>query len=196
MPCVPHTELCFSGTGVGYDMEEERGGKVSLLACMFPGLGRFVKRLFSCRVHACTRARVHTHTHTHTHIPEVVFSLLKCLYWLVLYMVLSLGMQPFTPCWGHLPIWVGPEFLAFSHEDTQEPFVLGAHGGPLLLFSCSVVSDSCDPMDCSPPNSSVLGIFQARILEWVCHFLLQEIFPNQGTRVSCIHRQPGEPSLL
>ena len=25
----------------------------------------------------------------------------------------------------------------------------------------------CDPMDCSPPGSSVLGIFQARILEWV-----------------------------
>ena len=25
----------------------------------------------------------------------------------------------------------------------------------------------CDPMDCRPPSSSVHGIFQARILEWV-----------------------------
>ena len=25
----------------------------------------------------------------------------------------------------------------------------------------------CDPMDCSPPGSSVHGIHQARILEWV-----------------------------
>ena len=25
----------------------------------------------------------------------------------------------------------------------------------------------CDPMDCSPPGSSVHGIFQARILQWV-----------------------------
>ena len=25
----------------------------------------------------------------------------------------------------------------------------------------------CEPMDCSPPGSSVHGIFQARILEWV-----------------------------
>ena len=25
----------------------------------------------------------------------------------------------------------------------------------------------CDPMDCSPPGSSVLGILQARVLEWV-----------------------------
>ena len=25
----------------------------------------------------------------------------------------------------------------------------------------------CDPMDCSPPGSSIHGILQARILEWV-----------------------------
>ena len=25
----------------------------------------------------------------------------------------------------------------------------------------------CDPVDCSPPRSSVHGIFQARMLEWV-----------------------------
>ena len=28
----------------------------------------------------------------------------------------------------------------------------------------------CDPMDCSPPGSSVHGIFQARTLEWVSPF--------------------------
>ena len=28
------------------------------------------------------------------------------------------------------------------------------------------MSDSCDPMDCSLPGSSVHGILQARILEW------------------------------
>ena len=25
----------------------------------------------------------------------------------------------------------------------------------------------CDPMDCSLPDSSIHGIFQARVLEWV-----------------------------
>ena len=33
--------------------------------------------------------------------------------------------------------------------------------------SCSVMSDSCDPVDCSLPGSSVRGILQVRILEWV-----------------------------
>ena len=34
----------------------------------------------------------------------------------------------------------------------------------------SVMSDVCDPMDCSLPGSSVHGIFQARVLEWVALF--------------------------
>ena len=33
-----------------------------------------------------------------------------------------------------------------------------------LLQACLTL---CDPMDCSPPGSSVHGIVQARILEWV-----------------------------
>ena len=39
----------------------------------------------------------------------------------------------------------------------------------------------CDPMDCSLPGSFVHEISQARILEWVSHCLLQEIFPTQGS---------------
>ena len=39
------------------------------------------------------------------------------------------------------------------------------------MWSCggdgSLVAESCDPMDCSLPGSSVYGIFQRRILEWV-----------------------------
>ena len=46
----------------------------------------------------------------------------------------------------------------------------------LLLFSHYIQSDSfCDPMVCSPPGSSILGISQARILRVGCHFLLQGI---------------------
>ena len=41
-------------------------------------------------------------------------------------------------------------------------FKTGMHAKSLQ--SCLVL---CDPMDCSPPGSSVHGILQARILEWV-----------------------------
>ena len=40
----------------------------------------------------------------------------------------------------------------------------------MKVESESEVAQSCptlsDPMDCSPPGSSVHGIFQARVLEW------------------------------
>ena len=35
-----------------------------------------------------------------------------------------------------------------------------------VCVSCSVVSDSCDPMDYSLSGSSVHGIIQSRTLEW------------------------------
>ena len=45
----------------------------------------------------------------------------------------------------------------------------------------------CDPMDCSPPESSVHGILQARILEWVAiSFSRGSSLPRDGTRVSYI----------
>ena len=46
----------------------------------------------------------------------------------------------------------------------------------------------CDPMDCSPPGSSVHGIFQARVLEWGAtafsdNMLVQYLKTNQGIKV-------------
>ena len=66
-------------------------------------------------------------------------------------------------------------------QPTRLPHPWGSPGkntgvGCHFLFQCmkvnseSEVSQSCltpsDPMDCSPPGSSVPGIFQARGLEW------------------------------
>ena len=45
----------------------------------------------------------------------------------------------------------------------------------------------CNPMDCSPPGSSVSGILQARILEWVViPFSRGSSQPRDWTWVSCI----------
>ena len=38
----------------------------------------------------------------------------------------------------------------------------------------------CDPMDHSPPGSSVYGMLQARILEWVAMLSSRGIFRTQG----------------
>ena len=43
-------------------------------------------------------------------------------------------------------------------------------------------------MDCSLPGSSVHGIFQARMLEWVA-ISLQGIFPTQGSNPCLLHWQ-------
>ena len=47
------------------------------------------------------------------------------------------------------------------------------------VLSCSAVSNSLQPGGCSPPGSSVHGILQAGILEWVA-------IPFSRTWVSCI----------
>ena len=52
----------------------------------------------------------------------------------------------------------------------------------------------CDPVDCCLPGSSVCEILQARNIEVSCHFLLQGIFPTQGSnpRLLCLlHWQAG-----
>ena len=45
----------------------------------------------------------------------------------------------------------------------------------------------CDPMDCRLPGSSIHGILQARILEWVAMpFCRRSSCPRYQTLVSCI----------
>ena len=72
-------------------------------------------------------------------------------------------------------------------------------GCPMLLFPSQVffswclVAKSCptlcDPMGCSPLGSSVHGIPQASILEWVASsFSRGSSQPRDGTHISCIAR--------
>ena len=60
----------------------------------------------------------------------------------------------------------------------------------LYTCACSVAKlcpTLCDPMDCSPPGSSVRGISQARILEWVAiSFCIVFSQPKDPTLISCV----------
>ena len=59
-----------------------------------------------------------------------------------------------------------------------------AHGQSCLCLTLY------DPMDYNPPGSSVHGIFQPRILEWVAiSFSRGSSWPRDRTRVSCIGMQ-------
>ena len=68
--------------------------------------------------------------------------------------------------------------------------VVCVHSGSVVLLRL---------LDCSPPGSSVHGIFQARILEWVAIFLLQWTLllsskDSIKTKLKCIIPSfPGDP---
>ena len=75
-----------------------------------------------------------------------------------------------------------------------------------LLFMCMRAPSHqscptlCDPLHCSPPGSSVHGIFQARIMEWVAvSFSRGSSQPRDRSHVPCIAGRffaepPGKPN--
>ena len=54
----------------------------------------------------------------------------------------------------------------------------------LVTQSCTTL---CDPVDCSPPGSSVHGNSPGKNTEVGCHFLLQGIFPTQRLNPCLLH---------
>ena len=81
-----------------------------------------------------------------------------------------------------------PHLLCPLHWKMSFFFYHQCHlGSPKVKFKLlSHVGLFCDPKDCSLPGSSVHGIFQARILEWVAIlFSRGSSQPRDRTRVSC-----------
>ena len=62
--------------------------------------------------------------------------------------------------------------------------------------SCSVMSDFCNPMDYSLPGSSVQGILQTRLLEWIAiPFSRESFWPGVEPRSPALQADslPSEP---
>ena len=73
----------------------------------------------------------------------------------------------------------------------HQPFFMDPLSHPYMkvkVKSLSRVRLFCDPMDCSLPGSSVHGIFQARVLEWVAISFSEGVFPGPGI-------EPASPAL-
>ena len=76
------------------------------------------------------------------------------------------------------------------------------HESEKCKWSRSVVSDFSGPMDCSLPGSSVHGIFQARVLEWVAIAFsinspkdsLKQCDPISPWMMACWHRSCVTPT--
>ena len=95
-----------------------------------------------------------------------------------------------------------PEFL--GHKNCE---IISAHCLKLLVYFTCLQAQSgptlCNRMDCSPPGSSVHGILQARILEWVVMPSSRgSSQPRDRTCVSWIAsgffttEPPGKPNLF
>ena len=57
---------------------------------------------------------------------------------------------------------------------------------PIKVLVAQLCLTLCDTMDCNPPGSSVHGILQARILEWVTlSFSRGSSPPRDQTWISC-----------
>ena len=110
-------------------------------------------------------------------------------------------------CWGcrgprgpsGAPVPPGSVPLGFSGCWAAHPRCLFFHlyfvGVTLVcMHACSVTQSSltlCDPKDCSPPGSSVHGILQARILEWVAiAFSKGSSWPRDQTRSPALQMDP------
>ena len=81
--------------------------------------------------------------------------------------------------------WIARDLLGMEHvKGNRTGIVRQTNVWHIALYSAKSLQSCptlCDPMNCSLPGSFVSGIFQARVLEWVCHFLLQGIFLTQGS---------------
>ena len=88
----------------------------------------------------------------------------------------------------HLAGWrlhVNVSYLLLSGSPILGRFFVFVKSEKKLTQSCPTL---CDPMDCTPPGSSVHGILQARIREWVAIFFSVV----SVIEVNCLSIHPAE----
>ena len=88
-------------------------------------------------------------------------------------------VQSEQPCLGSGgTIWG----MRWKQKHAGEPHPGGFHSKICVCaHSLQPCPTLCDPMDCSPPGSSVYGDSLGKNTGVSCHALLQRIFPNQGS---------------
>ena len=90
------------------------------------------------------------------------------------------GRGPGWPAWFTL-FFSDVQEVGFPRESCPTAFFVA------VIYSLSHVWIFCNSMECSPPGSSVPGISQARILQWVAmSFSRGSSWPRDRTLFSCV----------
>ena len=87
-----------------------------------------------------------------------------------------------------------PSFMLLTSIENNHQLLIWSFCPYVCVIVAQLCPTLCDPMDCSPPDSSVLGIFQVRILEWVAISFSGGrglVFPTQGSNLVLLHWQAG-----
>ena len=80
---------------------------------------------------------------------------------------------PPTQAWGASEVPRPNSIHLEVGSTTKSPLRTGLNPGPTLhlhVCACSIIQSCptvCDPMNSNPPSSSVHGIFEAKLLEWI-----------------------------
>ena len=86
--------------------------------------------------------------------------------------------------WTQVSCIAGRFFMVWATREAQTTTCVCVCVSVCVCESLSCVQ-LCDPMDCSPPGSSIKGILQARVLEWVAISLSILTHKKKQNWVSC-----------
>ena len=78
--------------------------------------------------------------------------------------------------------------MKITQTESRMMIARGWGEGRMRVWCYQLCPTLCDPMDCSPPGSSVHWILQARILEWIAVSSSKDL-PDAGI-------EPVSPALL
>ena len=142
-------------------------------------LPAFTRCMHACMLSHCSHVQLCMTLWTVAHQAPLSMGFSRRVYWS--------GLPCPSPGFTHYPV---PKLLlhiqvvatAASHFSVPNSVLICLGSKSLQL--CPTL---CEPMDCSPPGSSVQGILQARILERVAIFSSRgSSQPRDRTQVSCV----------
>ena len=127
--------------------------------------------------------------------------------WTFCYLQLNASQLIQTTSWSFFSVWLGFVLwlMKFIHIQGQKPEKLVWPSSTVVRVCVYLVAQYCptlcNPIDCSQQDSSVHGIFQARILEWL-PFPTPEDLSDPGIKptfpalagVFFITAPPGKPN--